>query len=482
MTVRARIKAMLCMGAAVAAFSVALPAAAQSSDEVQALRAQVKELMARIEKLEKAPPPAAAPAASAAATAAPPAAALAGPTVKVPAPLPGQKEQELVTSGSFPGSWRLPGTDLSMRLYGFAKLDFIYDFRDVGAEDVFVASSLPRDAGNRNGRTRIHARESRIGVETRASTPFGPLKAVVEGDFFGAAAGAGTSDQLQFNSYAFRTRLAYGELGPVMAGQNWTTFGDTSAFIETADFFAESGRVAMRVPMIRYTSKIDDKTVVAFAVENPENDIFLGNATGTGLTQTDGLPDFVTHVRHTASFGHVQVGGVLRSLSVDNVRVGTRTLSDDKLGYAVNMSGKINVGATGAKDNLKFQASFGEGLGRYNNDLSSNATSSPSAFDAAFNPVTGELEPVQVFAGYAGFQHWWTDTVRSSVSYSWVDASYDTPQPGYLDLVQSARGNVFWSPVPRVDFGLEGIFGIRKDVNGTEGANFRLHGTAKYNF
>lgn len=55
MTLKARIKGALCAGAAVAALGLAVPASAQSSGEVDALRAQVKELMARIEKLEKVP-------------------------------------------------------------------------------------------------------------------------------------------------------------------------------------------------------------------------------------------------------------------------------------------------------------------------------------------------------------------------------------------------------------------------------------------
>ena len=135
MRVLPKVTAALLAGAAMLAVSTAQAQQAPAG-EVDALRAQVQALLARIEKLEKAP---AAPAAPAAATAA----AIASPTVKVPAPLPGQKEQELVTSGSFPGSWRLPGTDLSVRLYGFAKLDLSYDFRGVGPEDVFVASALP---------------------------------------------------------------------------------------------------------------------------------------------------------------------------------------------------------------------------------------------------------------------------------------------------------------------------------------------------
>jgi hypothetical protein len=66
MKLKSRFTGALLAGAAITAMAVTTPAFAQQAGEVDALKAQVKELMARIEKLEKAP--AAAPAATGSAT------------------------------------------------------------------------------------------------------------------------------------------------------------------------------------------------------------------------------------------------------------------------------------------------------------------------------------------------------------------------------------------------------------------------------
>lgn len=93
-------------------------------------------------------------------------------------------ESEAVTTGSFPGWFGIPGGDASIEIGGYVKADPIDDVDDVGSEDLFVTNSIRTEGKNRPGRKRLHARQTRLDV--REPTEWGPARAFVEGDFFGA--------------------------------------------------------------------------------------------------------------------------------------------------------------------------------------------------------------------------------------------------------------------------------------------------------
>jgi len=48
--------------------------------------------------------------------------------------------------------------------------------------------------------------------------------------------------------------------------------------------------------------------------------------------------------------------------------------------------------------------------------------------------------------------------------------------------VQSIRGNIFYSPLPKVDVGAELMYGKREIENGNKGDITRLQFTTKYSF
>src|SRR6478672_9851898 len=96
-----------------------------------------------------------------------------------------------VVGGDKKLSWKLPGSDVSLRIGGYAKLDAIGiagGSRSVGASDQFNVTGIQTrgtPTGNAPGdpNTRIHGR---IFVEaSKTDTPFGPARAYVEADFFG---------------------------------------------------------------------------------------------------------------------------------------------------------------------------------------------------------------------------------------------------------------------------------------------------------
>ena len=77
------------------------------------------------------------------------------PQVASAAPVQAQSVNDLLAQwrGSFPGSFRVPGTDTSVRLYGFAKLNMSGDFGPRNRSDTTTGSSIPLSHGANGARS-----------------------------------------------------------------------------------------------------------------------------------------------------------------------------------------------------------------------------------------------------------------------------------------------------------------------------------------
>lgn len=361
-----------------------------------------------------------------------------------------------VVLGEFPGSVMVPGTELSIRLSGYIKLDAIVDFDPIGSEEVFVPSTIPTDGGDDfSTRTRLHALQSRFGVEVRqAQTPYGPFRILIEGDFFGSQGSETVS-----NSAGFRLRQAYGELGRILIGQTWSTFMDVAALPELLDFQGPNGQSFVRQPQLRYTRTFQRDLTLAAALENPEGDVLSGD--GNDIT-VDQLPDLIARASWEYDWGHLQAGGLLRRISVD-----TPGVDDEETGWGLNLSTVIKVNEA-ARHNLAFQLNGGDGIGRYILDIAGTSAD-------AYLTDTGRLQTQKAIGGYVSYQHWWTTRLRSTAVYGQVVVDVAGVQPdSTLERSYYAAANLIWSPLPRVNVGIEFLHGRRKDAGGADGSANRL--------
>ncbi len=142
------------------------------------------------------------------------------------------RAKDAVVQGDIPGSFRLPGSETSVRIYGFAELNAVHEFKgDNGSCDystcLFYAPLSNSDLDARKNATYLHARTSRIGFEAATPSPYGPIAVKIEGDFnndprTGNAAVNGDYKniytQQATNSYNFRLRQAYGQFGGLLIG------------------------------------------------------------------------------------------------------------------------------------------------------------------------------------------------------------------------------------------------------------------------
>ena len=363
-----------------------------------------------------------------------------------------------VEPDSLPGYLQIPGTDAKMKLGGYVKMSIVHSFDAVGSTDRFAPGSIPvpADPNDQENQANLTTRQSRLNVDVRRNSAIGPLRAFIEGDF------AGEGD-------TYRLRHAYGQLGKVLAGQTWSTMVDIQATPEDIDFEGLNGRVNVRQPQLRFFPSFGENLELAVALEDPKPDV----TGGTGLTE---VPDVVAAIRFTRwNRMHIKAALLLRQIRAESdIDPGTDAQED---GWGLSVSGHINVPIWGDRDEFMYQLNYGDGIGRYINDLGS-----VGGQDAVFDP-TGELHVLTAFGGYLAYQHWWSENLRSTLVAGFTDVDNFAFQPD--DAYHQTRrvtANLLYSPIPRVDIGAELLWGERTNKDGISADAVQLQIAAKYVF
>lgn len=371
--------------------------------------------------------------------------------------------RKYVAEGDFPGSITIPGTKISFQIGGFAQLDAIFDTSNIGSEDSFIVSSIPTD-GETAGQTHFSVRQTRAFIKTTAPTDWGNFITYVEGDFFGPD---GTD---------LRLRHAYGEFGDKMrllGGQTWTTFMDASTYPAIFDYQGPNGMVLVRQPMVRLTTELQEDLELAVAAEDPNPNIT--GSPGLAGDSTARWPDIASNLRWTPGWGHLQVAGIVRELTFDPI-VGSR---DTAIGWGLNFSGSVNVGeevAEGRRNNILFQVAAGQGIANYFNDTSG------LGFDAV-GDAGGNLDALGILGGFAAYQHFWTPKLATTFGYSYLAVDSESIQPVTdYESGHYAVGNFWYYATERILMGVEALYGIREDIDGDSGDDFRVSFSMQYRF
>ncbi|HJU19891.1 MAG TPA: porin [Stellaceae bacterium] len=426
--------------------------------------------------------------------------------------------------GSFPRSILIPGTDTSLSIGGF--IDETLDYWLTGGpangnQTTTVGStgqlpSVPLDIhgqtvpgyptpGNvvpvnvQHSRGHVFSqspRESRLRIETRTPSAWGPVGTVMEFDFAGTNANSGNNLLHVSDNLIPRLRLAYATIGGLLVGQAYGNTVDLAANPEVLDFGGPVGEWgANRIPQVRYTFSTPFGTSIAVSAETPDTDIVTPsglfeqdsniNCANYSCSGTTALPLGVNPAKNTAPdltavfeltrpWGHFRLQGVMRNLDFQDGHF----ISREYIGFGGGFAGNLKPGWFGwSKDNFQFQAEAGKGLGHYINDsanaaLATNYTASPATLAAARNIL---VKPITAFGAAVGYQHWWTPEIRSTLA---VGIEHDDISSQLIGPVESTaankelfttHANLIWSPVSFIDVGLEYVFGHRVAVANLKG-------------
>lgn len=355
--------------------------------------------------------------------------------------------------------------DTTFKIGGYVKLDAITSRTSGGqlggnaiTRDFLIPSTIPIGGKASGWDTDFSARQSRIIFST--STPVGSknLGTHLEMDFMVTDGG----DERVSNSYSPRLRQAFLTYDGWLFGQAWSTFQNVGALPDSLDFVGTMpGTVFVRQPMVRYKSK----NGISIAFEQPETTV-TSSTGGRVVAGDDGMPDIVA--RYDSKY--VTVAGIMRQLKVTDDDFGLG--KDSTFGYGVSVSGKVPIGE---KDDFRFMATAGKGLGRY---LGANIVN-----DAAID-ASGNLKAITTYSGFAAFRHVWNDKLRSSIAGSYFKADNPTSLTGTspTDTVWNALANVIYSPAPKLDLGIEYMYAERENEAGASGNLQKVQMSAKYSF
>ena len=421
----------------------------------------------------------------------------------------------LVSSAGFAqgkGEFTIPGTNSTIKIYGFARLDTTIDIGGradyENADWATILPSVPADNVGAARRPQIYMtpRASRLGFETVSpvSKKYGPLVVKVEGDFLG-------SNSFQTESYTnstlFRIRHAYGTFAGLLAGQFWSTFLDLGAYPDTVDFNGPGTIALVRSPQIRYTySWKTGKAAglsIAVAAEYSRGSQFAA-ADAAARFQT--VPDFHANITYAWKWGHISVRGVTLMYNWNNPNNPTSTGAfgptyDPKGSYSAFGGGAALSGSFKfLGDTLVYQGVAGLGIGRYmfNGAGATRGLTTPGSVQggAVWDSSKNQINLVP-FAGYhLGFTHVWPKGFRSSVA--WAQTFSINPQPtnaqgvdqSYMKALSgSSNGNpianthqlfinTFWAFIPGASAGLEYEYGMWTSYSSRDSSDKIIPSTA----
>ena len=355
----------------------------------------------------------------------------------------------------------------SYKFGGFVKTDVMFSDYGSGSysgagRDFYIPGTIPVGDGSGESYLDFHAKESRINFRSTHLLDNGAkLGSFIELDFQLPAGG----NERVSNSFAPRLRHAFLTYNKWLVGQTWMTFFNVGALPENLDFVgpAES-TIFGRQPMIRYTS---GNWQLAF--ENPETTITPHGGGARIVADDSKVPDTVLRYNLKGDWGTFTAAGIVRQLAYDNSAAG---IDSSKTSYGISLSGKF---VFGNKDDFRWMASTGKGLGRYMGLNTANG---------AVLDENGKLQTIDSTGVFGSFRHLWSDKWRSNMTlgYLTVDNDTDLTGMGVTKKAKSFHLNLIYSPQPKLDFGGEIMFADREVESGADGDLTRFQFSAKYAF
>lgn len=361
--------------------------------------------------------------------------------------------KESVVGGDIPNSFRMPGSETSVRIYGYAEANLIKDFNATAPGDSFTNLAehpLDRDTPEK-GKTVMTGQTSRFGFETSTPTALGPLHTQIEGDFYGYCNNSTGSDACNRNR--MRVRLAYGEYAGWMIGQNWSTFMDLDNGPETADFNGPVGMPFSRPVQIRYTYNTPTGASFKAALENPSN----------GANN----PNLVLAASKSFDWGSVNARYIAHE---------QRSGAFSKMGNGFGVGGQYKI-----TDSLTVMGQFAE----------VDADADNSLMIGANYPDTnsGAMLLDRSRGWVLGLTNVFSPQLRSTLAYGAVESQFnigDTYVTGVgIDgnkRLTQWHLNFFYTPIKNVDLGAELIGGTRTTFGGDKGDLSRFNLLARYSF
>lgn len=369
----------------------------------------------------------------------------------------------------------------TFEVYGFAMMEAGYNFRTINPNwyDAMRVTRLPsfKNEFAPDGKVFFSARQSQLGVKSFVKTEMGDFRTRFDFDLFGVGGDEGQT--------TIRLRHAYGELGPVLAGQTNSNFMDGDVFPNQLEYWGPTGMIFFRNIQIRYSPVMTKQNLLAFSLENPGASGDQGAVADrnelTTVKPLFNVPDLTGSYKYMGDWGYVKVAGIVGSLKWRNVSdTATLQLNGSAVRWGGTVSTNINLGK---KAVLKLQGVYGEGMENYMNDAPVDVgVMKNTTGDTVSQPFKGVALPVWGITAFVDLN--WSKKFTSTAGYSveTIDNS-DLQNPIAFKQGQYGLVNLLYYPVDNVMMGVEYNFGRRDNYSdGFHSTTSMVRFAFRYNF
>ena len=343
--------------------------------------------------------------------------------------------------------------DTKVTIGGYVKADMIYDSGVNLGNDFGFRSINTGTTPVAEGHFHAHARQTRLSISTSTPTEDGPIKTLIQGDFFGAGGNEAVS-----NSYGFRIRHGWATWNGIGVGQTWSNFMPLVALAPTLDFGGPAGYIFNRQAQARYTTG-----GLSLALESSESRI-----DGT-TTDKDALPDITA--RYTGKAGNLKysASGVVTFLGVDD-----GTNDDSATGYGV-----MFAASTKTDGGLKLGGNVGhfDGANRY------LWQGGGGTWNNAYVDGSGKIKTAGETAAMAFVDIPVSSQTQAGLTVGYAKlASEGTNITGAAEEFTTIHANLRYKPIKQVMLGVELMRGTRKEFSGADGDATRIQFSGQISF
>ncbi len=396
------------------------------------------------------------------------------------------------------GFYYIPGTDTCIKIGGYVRTEWNHNAGGSFTPQVEGANALYTRASD----TLINRTRGLFSFDVRSQTEYGTLRSFVRSGWQWTTndpnSGIGGSTNVVYLDRVFIQFAGF-------------TFGKTQSFFDVPDIadmtyqteYSRNNTGGSGTPVFAYTAMLGNGVTATISAEEyserRSNIVDLSTAAlaaAAFAVATDNasdnhgnfMPDIVGNLRVDQAWGSAQVSGALHNnraqyFGTPAGLAGQQGHPDDKWGWAVG-AGILLKMPWDPKDTFAVSATYAEGAVNYvmntpgafgarsnaANLVQDSAIGLGWADDAYFSAATG-LELTTAWNVQAGFQHYWTNSLRSSIWGSYmqfegnstsVNAAVCAPRgfgPGCTDWGAWQVGSrTIWNPVTNLDIGLEVMY------------------------